>query len=124
MGERATQLKDMVPLVKQVASSFQNSSEVNSRLKHARDLRRLAFMLASSMRDVTMSEDQMSKRDKLFVDLSGCSDDLVVALLSKLDEKELSTVSELSKNFAVHRKAAEFEVMAPENVSDLSMLNC
>ena len=63
----------------------------------------------------------MSKRDKLFVDLLDCSDELVVALLSKLEEKELATVGELSKNFAVHRKAAEFDVMAPDNVSELTI---
>lgn len=118
MKERASQMKDLVPLVNHVTTAFDNSSQVNSRMKHARDLRRLAFMIASSMRDVTMSEEQMSKRDKLFVDLADCSDELVVALLSKLEERDIATIGELSRNFAVHRKAAEFDVMAPNNVSE------
>lgn len=120
MNERLDQIQNLVPLVNSVTSAFKNSSEWNTRLKHARDIRRLAFMLASELKDVTMHEATLHANDKLFAELSQGSDELVVALLNKIREnkKGIATVCELSQNFAVHRKAAEFEVMAPQNVSE------
>lgn len=112
LKKRADEIEQYVPQVEEVLSQFQAGADMNNKLKHTNNIRQLAVLLAYGMH---RSEEQ-SKVAEFSKGLAG-SDELVSQLI-EMSKDQVPSVGEIKGSFMRYKKAAQFNILAPNNVSN------